>query len=298
MLSLRMDYSQIQFTMFKIIPKILLTVFLYSFIFISCENENKETDSEKNNLKVENLPEKDAEIQRYNLKIKKEQAVNRTPCDTISLIEYVLDNYPSGTYLVDIDKSLTYNVPSSAVIYYDNKYVFALIARSKPGERLIDTKNIVGYDQSYIDLDSTKLGTAFFYLVLFECNNGKFNPVWEAPVPSHGGFNTLTLEKWKYKGTPYIKINFHYAQGAGHIDYNYFLVNGLTSYPHLLMTYRGVNFQRTILNYNNDLYPDFYEYIFYDSGQKITARDSVVFVWKPADSLYFNSRNPAQTRLY
>ncbi len=284
--------------MFKKSKIIQISIILISVLITSCGNDNKEIKGQKNYLSVENLPEKDAEIQRYNLKIKKEQAVNRTPCDTISLIEFVLDNYPAGTYLVDIDKSLTYNTPGSAVIYFDSKYVFALIARSKPGERLIDTKNIVGYDQSYIDLDSTKLGTAFFYLVLFECNDGKFNTVWEAPVPSHGGFNTLSLENWKYRGIPYIKINFHYAQGAGHIDYNYFLINGITSFPHLMMTYQGINFQRTILNYNNDVYPDFYEYIFYDSGQKISAKDSVAFVWNQADSLYFNSRNPAQTRRY
>jgi hypothetical protein len=272
----------------------VVTVIVFNF---SCSDNKKNVDPSAY-PKVENLPEKDAEIQRYNLKIKKEHAVNRTPCDTLSLVEYVLDNYPPGTYVVDFDKTLTYNIPSSAVIYYESNYVFALIARSKPGERLIDTKNIVGFDQSYIDLDSTKLGTAFFYLVLFECSNGTFNTLWEAPVPSHGGFNKLSLERWKYNGTPYIRINFHYAQGVGHIDYNYFLINGITSEPHLLMTYQGINFQRTITNFNNDTFPDYYEYVFYESSDKVYPRDSVAFIWSKKDSLYINTLNRRQTRPY
>lgn len=278
---------------------LLLYIIILCVVFItSCGSDNSESTERKIYKSVENLPEKDAEIQRYNLKIKKEQALSRTTCDTLALTEYVLDNYPAGTYLVDFDKTLTYNIPSAAVIYYEHNYIFALIARSKPGERLIDTKNIVGFDQSYIDLDSTKLGTAFFYLVLFECNNGSFNSIWEAPVPSHGGFNKFSLERWNYNGTPYIKINFHYAQGVGHIDYNYFLVNGITSQPHLLMTYKGINFQRTITNRNNDRFPDYFEYLFFDSNDNVYPSDSVAFIWNPKDSLYINTKHPQQTRPY
>lgn len=277
---------------------IIILTALVVFSLSSCGENKQDNSAERHNSKVENLPEKDAEIQRYNLNIKKERALNRTPCDTLALIEHVLDTFPPGTYLVDFDKTLTYNIPASAVIYYESSYIFALIAKSKQGERLIDTKNIVGFDQSYIDLDSTKLGTAFFYLVLFECSNGKFNTVWETPVPSHGGFNKLSLENWKKKRIPYIRINFHYAQGVGHIDYNYFLVNGISSEPHLLMTYKGINFQRTIADHNNDIFPDYYEYVFYDLKDKVYAGDSVAFTWSPKDSLYINSRNPRQTRPY
>lgn len=277
---------------------LLLVIILGVIVITSCGNDDHETNERQNYTSVENLPEKDTEIQRYNLKIKKERAINRTPCDTLALIEFVLDSYEAGTYLVDNDKTLTYNIPSPAVIYYESNYIFALIARSRPGERLIDTKNIVGFDQSYIDLDSTKLGTAFFYLVLLECNNGKFNSVWEAPVPSHGGFNNISFQRWKYNGTPYIKINFHYAQGVGHIDYNYFLVNGINSEPHLLMTYKGINFQRTITNRNGDIFPDYFEYVFFDSKDKVYPSDSVAFVWNPKDSLYINIRHPQQTRPY
>ncbi len=249
---------------------------------------------------VENSPEKDLEIQKYNLQVKKEQTKERFACDTISVMEYVLDNYPKGTYLLNFDKTFTYNIPKPAVIYFDNdrSYIFGVIAESRPGERLIEPKNIIGYDESYIDLDSTKLGTAFFYLVLFHCDNGKLNTVWKAIIPSHGGFNNFSLHYWKYNGTPYIKVNFHYAQGVGHIDYNYFLVDGLTSPPHLLMTYKGINFKRTITNINNDKFPDFYEYIYYDSGREIKAVDSVAFTWNIKDSLYVSSRNRKQTRQY
>ncbi len=97
-------------------------------------------------------------------------------------------------------RHLTYNIPKAAVIYFDNdkKYIFGVIAESRPGERLIEPKNIIGYDESYIDLDSTKLGTAFFYLVLFHCDNGKLSTVWKALIPSHGGFNNFSLHKLEY----------------------------------------------------------------------------------------------------
>lgn len=280
---------------------LILFIFLTFLIFSSCNEEKKEvpTGSTVSN-DIANSPDKDARIQKYNLEVQKRQAKERTPCDTISLMQYVLDNYPKGSYIVDFDKTFTYNIPHPAVLYYGNnsKYVFAVVALSKPGERLIEPKNIVGYDQSFINLDSTKLGTAFFYLTLFECQNNNFSVVWEAPIPSHGGFNWFKLDYWKYDGTPFIKVNFHYAQGIGHIDYNYFLINGLTSEPHLLMTYKGINFQRTLANVNNDKYPDYYEYIYYDFGNRVYPKDSVAFIWNAKKQFYFNTRNSKQTRPY
>ena len=76
---------------------------------------------------------KDQSIQAYNLELEKKQAIKRTPYDTLSVKEYVLTNYPSGSYLVDFDKALTYNIPKPAVIYYktDRSYIFAVIAKSK-----------------------------------------------------------------------------------------------------------------------------------------------------------------------
>ena len=216
------------------------------------------------------------------------------------LKEFVLSNYPEGTYLVDFDKTLTYNIPRPAVIYPDKYpgYIFGIIAKSKSGERFIEPKNIVGYDQSFIDLDSTKLGTAFFYLVLFHCNENKFDVVWESVIPSHGGFNSFSVENWIYNNTPFVKVDFHYAQGIGHIDYNYFLLNGLTSKPHLMMTYKGINFQRKLINYNNDRFPDYYEYVYYDSGKSIAVADSIPFIWKADKQSYVNVRNSKQTRPY
>ena len=268
--------------------------------FFSCNNGEEKGTSQQTNEETAYSPEKDAAIQKYNLEQQKKQAARRTPCDTISLKEFVLSNYPEGTYLVDFDKTLTYNVPRPAVIYPSDHpgYIFGVIAKSKSGERFIEPKNIVGYDESFIDLDSTKLGTAFFYLVLFHCNDNNFDVVWESVIPSHGGFNTFSIEKWDYNNIPYIRVNFHYAQGIGHIDYNYFLLDGLTEKPHLLMTYKGINFKRRIINYNNDRYPDYYEYVYYDSGKKVTELDSIPFIWSKSKAAYINTRNSRQTRPY
>jgi hypothetical protein len=280
---------------------ILICFTLLSIGLYNCGGKKEEQNKYPENAQVENTPQKDADIQRYNLEVKKKNTAVRTPGDTISIIEYVLDNYPEGTYVMSFDKTFTYNVPKPALVYVNlngDKYVLGLIARSKPGERLIESKNIIGYDQSNIDLDSTKLGTAFFYLCLFHIIDNQISTVWEAPVPSHGGFNNLAMKTWNYNGVPYMDINFHYAQGVGHIDYNYFFINGLTSLPHLLMTYKGINFKRTIANVNNDKFPDYMEYLYIDNGIKVVERDSIPFVWSVKDSLYVNTRNKKQTRPY
>ena len=283
-------------------PFLILLLILIPILFFSCGKKKKESIPAVQGYDgAAYSPNKDAEIQRYNLRVKEQQAVRRTPYDTLSLISYVLNNYPRGTYLLNFDKTLTFNVPKPAVIYLhrqDVLYVLAVIARSKPGERLIEPKNIIGYNQSYIDLDSTKLGTAFFYLSLFKCTQSTFQLVWEAPVPSHGGFNDMMMKTWNYNGTPFVRLDFYYARGSGHIDYNYFLINGLANYPHLLMTYKGINFERTLANVNNDIFPDYYEHIFYDSGSRVYSDDSVAFIWNRKESLYINTRNKRQTRPY
>lgn len=270
---------------------------------LSCEHESR---IEKSNVdykeEVAYDQNKDFEIQKYNIELKKKAALERFPCDTIAVLEYLLNNYPSGTYLLEFDKTLTYNVPRSALIYKSdkdgNKYVFAVIATSRQGERLIEPTNIIGYDQSFIDLDSTKLGTPFMYLVLFECNGENLERLWEAPIPSHGGFNSVSLKTWNFNGSNYIQNNFHYAQGVGHINYNYFLIDNFRNFPHLLMTYEGTNFKRTLVNVNSDKYPDYYEHIFYNLNDRIYSKDSVSFVWSPKDTLYINTKNPKQTRRY
>jgi hypothetical protein len=286
----------------RLIP-ILFIVAIFSLVFISCGKKNK-TEPESSEIRGEDIaynPGKDEEIQRYNLEMLKQRTKTRTPCDTIALMEYILNKFERGTYLVYFDKTTTYNIPRPAVIYFNqggNQYIFGVIVRNKPGERLIEPKNIIGYDQSFIDLDSTELGTAFFSLALFACDNGNFSVVWETPIPSHGGFNNISLHRWKYRNTPFVRVNFHYARGIGHIDYNYFLVRGTDLIPHLLMTYKGIDFQRTIANVNDDRYPDYYEYLFYNLPDRIYARDSIAFIWNLKDSVYVNTRNSKQTRPY
>jgi hypothetical protein len=281
--------------------KNLIFTSLTIILTLSASCDDPTTEIKKNEVEeteVAYLPEKDAEIQRKNLELQKKAATNRFPCDTLALKEFILNTFPEGTYLVDFDKTVTYDIPKSAVIYVGEGYTLAVIAKSGADERLIEMKNVVGYDQSFIDLDSTELGTPFFYLALFECSRNSFNNIWETPIPSHGGFNNFSIENWRYRKTQYVKVNFHYAQGIGHIDYNYFLIDGLIQLPHLLMTYEGINFKRTITNYNNDEFPDYYEYIYYDTGDRVYVKDSVAFVWNVKEKVYVNMRNSKQTRQY
>jgi hypothetical protein len=286
----------------QLILKHFLKLFVIGqIIFIGCSRESeKEFQGKKLEMDVAYSPNKDADIQRYNIEVRKKQTAQRFPCDTISLMEFVLNNFPEGSYLVSDDRIGTFELPIPAILYYpeDRSYVFGVVARSKPGERLIEVKNIVGYDQSFIDLDSTELGTAFFYLILFKCDNGNFKTVWEAPIPSHGGFYYLTIQKWNYNSARFVRVNFHYAQGIGNINYNYFLLNGLESTPHLLMTYEGINFKRNIANINQDRFPDYFEHIYYDDGKKIVQADSIPFVWNKEDSVYQNLLNKKHTRPY
>lgn len=279
----------------------LIFIIVNLILLAGCSKENEKVDVQKSlSEEVAYSPDKDIDIQKYNIEVRKKQTSQRFPCDTISLMEFVLSYFPEGTYLVSDDRTSTYDLPNPAILYYpqDKQYVFGVIARSKPGERLIEVKNIVGYDQSFIDLDSTELGTAFFYLVLFKCEGGNFKVVWEAPIPSHGGFNFISLQKWNFNSAKFIRTNFHYAQGVGNISYNYFLIDGLENQPHLLMTYEGINFKRTIANINQDKFPDYYEHVYYDDGTKITPVDSIPFVWNLKDSVYQNLLNKKHTRPY
>ncbi|MFO7524408.1 MAG: hypothetical protein R6W68_03055 [Ignavibacteriaceae bacterium] len=277
-----------------------LLILIVSVIIFSCAgNDEKSNPIPSGEVAIN--PDKDAEIQRYNLELMKKRS-ERFPCDTISVSEFVLKNYPAGTYLLETDKAGLYSIPNHALIYYNfndgKKYIFALIAASRSGERLIETKNLIGYNESYIDLDSTKLGTPFIYLILLECYENNLSLVWEALIPSHGGFDNFSLNYWEYGRTPFIQTDFYYAQGIGMIQYNYFLIDGIRANPHLLMTYNGVDFKRTIANLNNDKFPDYYEYVFVSLPDRIYPVDSVAFYWRQKDSVYVNSRNSKQTRPY
>jgi hypothetical protein len=291
------------YEIFNMLKNLVFLVVLSLLLFVSCgKEEEEESDVYSLEQQVEYVPEKDASIQFYNLKKMKEEAKNRFPCDTIDVIEFVLENFPQGTYPLIFDKSVPFEIQKPAVIYYNDrgggKYVFCVISRSRQGERFIEPKNIIGYDQSYIDLDSKKLGTAFPYLILLECVDNKLSLVWEAPIPSHGGFNRFSIKNWDSKNIMYIENNFHYAQGVGHINYNYFLVDGIRTAPHLMMTYFGIDFKRSIANLNNDKYPDFYEYVFLSTNDKLRIIDSVAFVYNPKDSVYESSLGKRFNRPY
>lgn len=295
--------------MVSMLKKIKLSTLIYPIILmillllLSCDNKSKPQNKNVNyNEQAAFNLNKDAEIQRYNLELKKKESKNRFPCDTIAVIEHIFENYPSGTYLLEFDRTTTYDIPKPAIIYFTDKdgskYVFTIIASSRAGERLIEPTNLIGYDQSFIDLDSTKLGTPFLYLVLFECKGENLLKQWEAPIPSHGGFNSISLKKWNYRGTYFIENNFHYAQGIGHINYNYFIIDNIRDFPHLLMTYEGTSLKRTLANVNNDKFPDYYEHIIYNLSDKVYSNDSVAFKWSEKDTLYINTKNSKQTRRY
>lgn len=313
----------------------ILTLALSGIVLVSCSDEpevkkdtpavNRADIPEGQEEQTEFNPERDYAIVEFNLREREKLAVQRFPCDTLSLAQHVLDQAKTtgekGSYLMDFDKMFTYSVPSYATVYEkrrDTTYIFALIAKSRLMDnrdiRVVEPKNLIGFLQSYIDLDSTELGTALFFLTLYRCYNNQFERVWEAEVPNHGGFNKMWIRKWdakidtsiKYKinskpiptSTPYIQVQFHWAIGQGHFDFNYFLLDGIEKPPHLLLTYIGINFKRTMVNLNNDKFPDYYEYLYYDTGDRVRAVDSIGFVWREKDSLYYNTRNPRQTRKY
>ncbi len=269
---------------------------LLSFMLISCSETSRE--------QAEDSPDKDKSIRRYNMEMAEKQKGNRNPCDTLALKEFILNHDSEGTYLVEFDKTFTYNVPKSAVIYYKDRkkkkqYIFAVIAKSKQGERLIEPKNVIGYESSFINLDSTDLGTAFFYLALYECQqDSTFKLHWESEVPIHGGFNRMTLKRWKPKNILYVELNYEAGIISGHRNYNYFLVDGIEKKPHLMETYVGLVHKRTLAKVNNDKYPDYYEYRFWEDSLSIRLRDSIPFYWDVNKKLYVTKVNRRWFRKY
>lgn len=243
---------------------------------------------------------KDESLREYKIGVEKEQSKNRFPCDTISLKEYILDNYPPGSYLIEGDRTYIYDVPRPAVIYFNDgaNYILAIIAKSKHGERNVEGKNITGFESSYINQDSTTLGTAFFWLTLFECKDGTFDRIWESEVPIHGGFNRMAIKTWQPKNIKYVQLNYEDGIISGHRNYNFFLVDGWRNPPHLLETYVGIVHKRTMANVNNDKYPDYYEYRFAEDSLRIRIMDSIPFYWSDKRQLYITNRNPRWFRKY
>ncbi len=285
----------------NIIKTLLLVGFAFVFV-LACSEEKSTRESGLGSAgDAAHSAAKEKSTREYKLEHEKELRKKQVPCDTLSLQEYILDNYPAGTLLVVMDRTTPDKLPRPAVIYYNKggkKYVFALLAKSKPGERNIETKNVVGYESSFINLDSTKLGTAFFFLTLYECIDNEFHEVWEAAVPIHGGFNRMTLKRWKPKNILYVELNYEDGIISGHRNYNFFLVDGLRKPPHLLETYVGIAHKRTMTDLNHDKYPDYYEYRYVDSTYYVHLIDSIPFYWDTTKHLYVTKVNPRWFRKY
>ncbi len=284
------------------IANILVIVGFLALILAACSSEEKPKHRGLGSSgDAAHSAMKEKSTREYKLEHEKKLKRKRVPCDTLSLEEYVLENYPAGTLLVVMDRTTPDKLPKPAVIYYrkgGKKYVFALLAKSKPGERNIETKNVVGYESSFINLDSTKLGTAFFFLTLYECVDNNFHEVWAAPVPIHGGFNRMKLKRWKPKNILYIELNYEDGIISGHRNYNFFLVDGIRKPPHLLETYVGIAHKRTMTDLNHDKYPDYYEYRYIDSTYYVKLVDSIPFYWDTTRKLYVTKVNPRWTRPY
>ena len=282
--------------------KQIFAIMILAFAVFGCRCESDEPGYESGD-KPEFSSAKEKDIRSYNLDVEKDEASRRTPCDTLALKEFILENYPSGDYLVEFDKTFTYSIPRSAVLYYKGEdhrqYIFAVIAKSKPGERFIEAKNVVGYESSFINLDSTKLGTAFFFLTLFECDkDNSFGIIWESEVPIHGGFNSMKIKRWLPKNILYMEMNYEDGIISGHRNYNYFFVDGIRSEPHLMETYAGIAHLRKMANVNNDKFPDYFEFRFIDSTNYIAIKDSVPFYWEPKRDLYITKYNRRWFRYY
>lgn len=275
----------------------LIIISSFTFIQMSCEGDDKQGSVSEGQEDIAYNPEKDSDIQAYNIERRKKLATVRFPCDTIAVMEYILKNYPEGSYLAELDKPNTYTVPRNAVLYKksgDTTLIFAIIIKSKPDERVVELKNVVGYDQSFFNLDSTALGMAYFYLTLLRCTGENIETVWEALIPDNAGFNYMVLDTWKPRKMTYMRVNFHYAIGIGHIEYNFFFDKGIYEKPHLLMTYQTINSLREMVDANRDSIPDYIEHLYVDTGIEVKSVDTVTFVWK--DTVYVNTRNPKQTR--
>ncbi len=251
---------------------------------------------------VEDQPDKDQSIQEFNLEKRKKQTKTRFPGDTIDLMEAVLKTYPKGSYVIEEDIPNSLGIPPAAVIYRQDgasKMVFAIIATSREGmerDRLIESKNVIGYDQSFIDYDSTRLGTALFFMTGFTIDGRNFSRIWEKYTPSHGGFRLMTLQNWAVKNIPYIKVDFYAQFKNATFYFNYFFLNGFNQKPHLLLTYEGINQRRVMTDANGDKFPDYIEYVFVDNDHSIAVVDSVTYIWK--DSLYVNTRYPEKVTPY
>lgn len=270
-------------------------VLIFSLAY-GCEEEAKKPDTGFGDTAADDAST-DVSIQEYILRERIKTARTRFDGDTLDLMQHILDNYEPGSYLADIDNPNSNVQKQSAVIYVKEKagtYVFAMIVKSIIQEKLVEAENFIGYDASFVDYDSTKLGTAGFYLTLFKNEGKDFTKLWETLIPASGGFNNFYYESWGNYKIPSVRCRFYNAVIIGADDYSYFLVNGIESPPHLLNTYDGFAKRRRIADINKDSIPDYYEWSVIVTDSLRQWIDSTGFIWK--DSVYVNTRNPKQKR--
>lgn len=282
--------------------KLLTGIFILLTLFAIAACEEESSDKGYGSGPMEGGSEKS--IRGENLEKQKEvTGTKKQPCDTLSLQEYIIDTFPDGNYLVEFDKPLLFSETKPAVLYFreGGTYIFGVIAKSKPGERNVEVKNLVGYDASFLNLDSTRLGTAFFYLTLFECSgDGTFNVVWEDEVPIHSGFSAMRMKRWGKLKIPFVELNFIDGVNSGYRNFNYFLVNGIKNKPHLMETYESISRRRTMADVNGDDYPDFWEHKFVEDDTALFVKeyDSIPFYWDTTKQLYLTKNTKRWFRKY
>lgn len=274
-------------------------LFFLFFVFQGCDWFQDKPEKVKAGETVADNQNADMSIQEFVIREKMKTAVDRFPGDTLDLALYIIKNFPAGSYLADLDNISTNLGKKGAVIYLTEKgkkYVFALVVKSMEGGKLIEIDNFTGYNSSFVDYDSTNLGTAFFYLTLFSYDSTSFTQIWEEIIPQSGGLMNFTYNTWGPYKIPFVNVQFFSAPQLSNDQYNFFLVRGLENKPHLLNLYEGHIRRRRLADINRDSIPDYYEWrVFYTDSSR-TFLDSVGFIWK--DSVYVNTQNPKMTRRY
>ncbi|HOP49129.1 MAG TPA: hypothetical protein PK887_00745 [Ignavibacteriales bacterium] len=219
--------------------------------------------------------------------------------DTLSFKKWIERNFEPNTVLLKCYQRNTKNIKYAVINYKysnDTNYIFAVVAQPKELKIKINLDDLVGYYSSFGNLDSTKKGTAFFYLLLVANYGNEYKILWKELIPIHNGFDIVYLENWPVKNKDYIVVQFFDAISQGTRRFNYFLINSLFNKPHLLETYSGIDNLRRLANINDDEYPDYYEFYFLNNNNMIKMGDSVGFIWD--GKVYYNVKNPKQTREY
>lgn len=76
------------------------------------------------------------------------------------------------------------------------------------------------------------------------------------------------------------------------------MVHGIDKKPHLMETYVGLVHKRTLTKVNDDKFPDYWEYRFWEDSLSIRIRDSIPFYWDSTKHLYITKVNNRWFRKY